>query len=234
MSDWREVAIERVERPTTRVVSIFIPNVIGTYEAGQHVDVRLTAPDGYQAQRSYSIASAPGAPLLELVIEALEGGEVSPYFHEVAQAGDTFEVRGPIGGHFVWRPSDGGPVLLIGGGSGVVPLLSIARHRALASPDTPMMLVYSARTWDEVIQRDELVKMDGGRFRLMLAITRGRKVRPNDLEGRLDAVSFKALAPGTFVRAYVCGSNSFCEAAAAGLLDAGMAPGLVRVERYGG
>ena len=100
--------------------------------AGQHVDVRLTAPDGYQAQRSYSIASAPGAPTIELAIERLDDGEVSPYFHEVARPGDSVEIRGPIGGHFVWRSDDGGPLLLVGGGSGVVPLMAMLRHRAAA------------------------------------------------------------------------------------------------------
>ncbi len=130
---WQQAVIERIVAQTPRVVSVFLRTTIGRYEAGQHVDVRLSAPDGYQAQRSYSIASAPGAPSVELAIERLEEGEVSPYFHEIAQPGDAFEIRGPIGGHFVWRAEDGGPVLLVGGGSGVVPLMAMARHRGCAT-----------------------------------------------------------------------------------------------------
>jgi len=141
-SRWQEAVIERVVHQTPRVTSIFLRAALGPYEAGQHVDVRLTAPDGYQAERSYSIASAPGADRIELAIERLEGGEVSPYFHEVARPGDTFEIRGPIGSHFVWRSSDGGPLLLIGGGSGVVPLMAMVRYRATAGWDTMTLLVY--------------------------------------------------------------------------------------------
>ena len=142
---WQQAAIERIVRQTPRVVSVFLRTALGPHAAGQHVDIRLTAPDGYEAQRSYSIASAPGAPEIELAIERLEEGEVSPYFHEIARPGDTFEVRGPIGGHFVWRAQDGGPLLLIGGGSGVVPLMAIARHRANTAPSTQTLLAYSAR-----------------------------------------------------------------------------------------
>src|SRR5207247_2760702 len=122
---WQEALIERVVHQTPRVVSVFLGASLPLHQAGQHVDVRLSAPDGYQAQRSYSIASQPGADHIELAIERLENGEVSPYFHEVAQRGDTFEVRGPIGGHFVWRREDGGPMLLFGGGSRVVPLIVV-------------------------------------------------------------------------------------------------------------
>jgi len=129
------------------------------HRAGQHVDVRLTAEDGYQAQRSYSIASAPEDGHLVLTVERLEDGEVSPFFHNVAEVGDEIELRGPIGGHFVWSIEDGGPILLIGGGSGVVPLISMLRHRAAEGSNTPMALIYSARTEDELIYRDELVAM---------------------------------------------------------------------------
>ena len=104
------------------------------FRAGQHVDVRLTAPDGYQAERSYSIGSAPEAPEIELIVERLDKGEVSPFFHEIVEPGDTIELRGPIGGHFTWGRRDGGPLLLVGGGSGVVPLLSMLRHRAAVAP----------------------------------------------------------------------------------------------------
>src|SRR5207247_1211305 len=126
-----------------------------SHSAGQHVDVRLTAPDGYTAQRSYSIASAPEAgDEIELAIERLDEGEVSPFFHEVAAAGDEIEIKGPLGGHFVWSADRPGPIMLIGGGSGVVPLMSMVRHRAASGATTPVALLYSSRTWDEVIIRD--------------------------------------------------------------------------------
>jgi len=156
MTSWQQAAIERIVVQTPRVKSFFLRTPIERHVAGQHLDVRLTAEDGYHAQRAYSIASAPG-DAIELAIEELAEGEVSPYFHEVAQPGDTFEVRGPLGGHFVWNASDGGPVLLVGGGSGVAPLMAMARERNRAAPRVPMLLVYSSRTWEDVIFRDELV-----------------------------------------------------------------------------
>src|SRR5262249_21280549 len=138
--------------------------------------------------RSYSIASPPGASEIELAIERLEEGEVSPYFHEIAQPGDTFEVRGPIGGHFIWRAEDGGPLLLVGGGSGVGPLMAVARHRARIAPKTPALLVYSARTWDEIIYRDELFDLEASdaNFRLVLTTTREPQHRAHDFDRRLD------------------------------------------------
>src|SRR5262245_34276907 len=128
---WQEARVVRIDLQTPTVKSFHLrPETWPGFAAGQHVDVRLTAPDGYQAQRSYSIGSAPEAPEIELVIERLAAGEVSPFFHESVAVGDTIEIRGPIGGHFVWRSDDGGPLLLVGGGSGIVPLMSILRHRA--------------------------------------------------------------------------------------------------------
>ena len=226
-------------RQTGRVVSIFLRVPLGSYEAGQHVDVRLTAPDGYAAQRSYSIASAPGAADIELAIERLDEGEVSPYFFDVATSGDTIELRGPIGGHFVWRPSDGGPLLLVGGGSGVVPLMSMLRHRAATSPQTQALLAYSARTWDDVIFRDELLDQAArdANFRLVLATTRGQSPRPGDFSRRIDRVGFSELLArwGQAPRhVYVCGSTPFVEAATSNLLAEGLAPRIIRAERYGG
>ena len=154
---WQTATIEKIVPQTPRVRSFFFklsePFIT---KAGQHVDVRLTAPDGYQARRGYSIASAPesGPEHIELCIEELDGGEVSPFFHMVAEAGDDIELRGPIGGHFVWTKDDPGPVLLIGGGSGIVPLMAMARHRAASGSRTPMAMLYSSRTWDEIIFRD--------------------------------------------------------------------------------
>jgi ferredoxin-NADP reductase len=238
-SQWQTATIERVERRTPRVVSVFLSASLPRHESGQHLDVRLTAPDGYQAQRSYSIASAPDAPALELAIERLEDGEVSPYFHEVARAHDTFEVRGPIGGHFIWRPEDGGPILLFGGGSGVVPLVAIARHRAAVSPDTEAHLVYSARTWDELIFRDELLqrKSRDPRFALTLTTTRESRRDGVDHDRRLDAALIDDILKRwqrTPRHVYVCGSNAFVEAATSALVAHGVPPRIVRAERYGG
>ncbi|TIS97147.1 FAD-binding oxidoreductase, partial [Mesorhizobium sp.] len=158
-SPWQTVTIRRIEKRTPRVTSFFLrPSRPFAYRAGQHVDVRLTAPDGYQARRSYSIASAPeSGETIELAIERLEDGEVSPFFHEVAAVDDEVELRGPLGGHFVWSDSDGGPLLLVGGGSGVVPLMAMIRHRAARKSAVPAALVFSSRIWDEVIFRDELI-----------------------------------------------------------------------------
>jgi len=238
-SRWQEATIDRVVTRTPRVVSVFLSAPLPPHEAGQHVDVRLTAPDGYQAQRSYSIASAPGAWPLELAIERLDDGEVSPYFHDVVRPGDTFEVRGPIGGHFVWRPEDGGPLLLVGGGSGIVPLVAIARHRAAVSPSTEALLVYSARAWDELIFRDELFERRARDVNLKVAVTTTRERRRDgvDYDRRLDR-SLLAEILGRWKRAprhaYVCGSNAFVEAVTSALVAEGVAPRIVRAERYGG
>lgn len=236
---WRETVIERIAVDTPRVVRVFLQPVLASWEAGQHVDVRLSAADGYQAQRSYSIAGAPGAAAVELAIERLDDGEVSPYFHDVAQPGDTIEVRGPIGGHFIWRAADGGPLLLVGGGSGIVPLMAIARHRAIVAPATPALLVYSARTWDDIIYRDELIGMHarGAGFTLVLATTRAPRRRPHDLDGRLDQVLLRDVlaAWGQAPRhAYACGSNVFVESVTASLVHLGVAANRIRAERYGG
>ncbi|HEV7990613.1 MAG TPA: FAD-binding oxidoreductase [Gemmatimonadaceae bacterium] len=239
ITPWREAVIERIEHRTPRVASLFLGAPIEHRYAGQHLDVRLTAPDGYQAHRSYSIASAPGEALIELAVERLEDGEVSPYFVDVAHSGDTIEVRGPLGGHFVWQPEDGGPLLLIGGGSGVAPLMSILRHRARAAPQTDALLVYSSRTWEEVIFREELLRAEASdsRFRLIVATTRERPHRPADLERRLDRDVLREVLARWRMRpehVYVCGSTPFVEAVANALVDEGVAAERIRTERYGG
>ena len=236
---WQQAAIERIVRQTPRVVSVFLRTALGPHAAGQHVDIRLTAPDGYEAQRSYSIASAPGALELELAIERLEEGEVSPYFHEIARPGDTFEVRGPIGGHFIWRAADGGPLLLLGGGSGVVPLMAMARHRAPVAPQTQTLLVYSARTWDEIIYRDELFALEAAdeNFRLVLTTTREPRRWSHDYDRRLDPTLLREILArwGSVPRhAYVCGSNAFVEAVSSALVADGVPAAIIRTERYGG
>ena len=238
MMEWQEAVIERIVVQTPRVKSFFLRTPIVRHVAGQHLDVRLTAEDGYQAQRAYSIASAPGAAV-ELAIEELSDGEVSPYFHEVARAGDAFEVRGPLGGHFVWDARDAGPVLLVGGGSGVAPLVSMVRERNQAAARVPMLLVYSSRTWEDVIFRDELVAAHAARngFDLVIVTTRGPRGRPGDLERRLDAGLVASLlasweqVPRT---SYVCGADAFVEAIAKALVAHGAPPRSVRTERYGG
>ena len=236
---WHPAVIERVVRQTPRVTSFFLRSPLPRGSAGQHLDVRLSAPDGYAAERSYSIASAPESEQVELAIECLQDGEVSSFFHDVAQAGDTIDVRGPIGGHFVWDESMGGPLLLVAGGSGVAPLMAMVRHRALVGSRVPALLVYSSRTFEDVIFRDELLARAAAdpAFQLRLATTRGPKARPVDVERRVDRTLFAQLLGEWGLRpgpVYVCGSNAFVEAATGALLDEGLAAGQIRTERFGG
>ena len=238
-SRWTEAVVRRVHPLTSRVIGVVLDAPLATPLAGQHVDVRLTAPDGYQAQRSYSIASAPDADGLELAIERLPDGEVSSFFFDVAQPGDTLEIRGPIGGHFVWRDTDGGPLLLVGGGSGVAPLMAMVRHRRAHAPGVAALLLYSARTWDEVIFRDELVATAAAdpAFHFVAAITRAPPARPGDYARRLDAPLLRdALGRWGHVprHTYVCGSNAFVEGVTAALVADGLPPRSIRAERFGG
>jgi len=239
---WQTGILRRITPRTARVKSFFfeLPQPFA-FLAGQHVDVRLSAPDGYQAQRSYSIASAPETPgLLELTIERLDDGEVSPFFHEVAAVGDEIELRGPFGGYFIWSTQDGGPIVLVGGGSGVVPLMSIVRHRFERQSRTPMALLFSARTWDDVIYREELLALadrkDG--FELVITLTRDTVTRRGgDYVRRVDVEMARATLarlPTAPLQAYLCGSNPFVEAAAQSLIDAAVPKERIRIERYGG
>ena len=239
LAGWQEAIIDRIVPRTSRVISVFLRVRLGAYQAGQHVDVRLTAPDGYQAQRSYSIASAPGSDGIELAIERLEAGEVSAFFHDVAQPGDAIEVRGPIGGHFVWRAADGGPTLLVAGGSGVVPLVAIARDWETTDARTPMLLVYSARTWEELIFREELLSTQShqSNFTFIVTTTRGPRHRPDDFDRRVDrSLLHEALRRwGHAARSvYVCGSNAFVEAVTTGLVLGDVPAARIRTERFGG
>ncbi len=154
---WRLAEVVEVVAATPRSRSLFleVPGWEG-HEASQHVDVRLTAPDGYQTQRSYSIASAPEEERVELVVERLDDGEVSPYLTGVLRAGDSLELRGPIGGWFTWEAKNGGPLFLVGGGSGVAPLMAMIRHRAASGSDVPCRLLYSSRSFEEIIYREQL------------------------------------------------------------------------------
>jgi len=207
--------------------------------AGQHVDLKLTAPDGYTAQRSYSIASAPERmDAIELAIERLPDGEVSGYFHDVVEAGDEIELRGPIGGHFVWSADRLAPLLLIGGGSGIVPLVSMLRHRTAAAQRMPAILLVSARTLADVAFRAELEAMAAADpdFTVRIATTREPARRPADYGRRIDRAMMQDIVAATPANAdiFVCGSNGFVEAAAQGLIEAGIAAGTIRTERYGG
>jgi ferredoxin-NADP reductase len=237
---WQKVTIDKIEKRTPSVTSFFFtPEQALSFRAGQHVEVRLTAPNDYRAQRAYSIASAPeDRDSIELAIERLETGEVSPFFHEVARVGDEIELRGPIGGHFVWENADGGPILLAGAGSGVAPLMSMIRHHANSQSSVPMLLLLSARSWEDVIFRDELLALDekNGAFKLVLTITREASTREGDYGRRIDTPMIGEILkrlPSPLKRAFVCGSNPFVTVASEALVGAGVEPGSIRTERYG-
>jgi ferredoxin-NADP reductase len=202
------------------------------HRAGQHVDVRLTAEDGYQAQRSYSIASAPEDDGVVLTVERLEDGEVSTYLTGELRAGDELELRGPIGGYFVWEESLGGPLFLVAGGSGVVPLRAILRHHRAVGSDVPVRLLYSARTLDEVLYRDELLHDVAD---VVLTLTRERPEGWSGYTRRIDAELLAEVAWPTEERplVYVCGPTGFVEAAAGLLVGVGHDPGRIRTERFG-
>lgn len=237
---WQTVVIDQVVRETPTVKTFRLrPDHWHPFDPGQHLEVRLTAGDGYQAQRSYSIGSSPDLTgFYELTVERLEDGEVSSWFHDVAELGDVFEVRGPFGGHLVWKPTDAGPILLVAGGSGIVPIMSIIRQRARLAPGTPATLLYATRTWDDVIYRDDLVAREQAetRISLVFALSRGQPVRPQDFARRIDReIVNAAISPlnGLPAVSYVCGSNAFAEAAAQLLLQTGADPQSIRVERFG-
>jgi ferredoxin-NADP reductase len=223
-------AVEETAR--ARTLTLDVPAWPG-HRAGQHLDVRLTAEDGYRAERAYSLASAPGEPPA-ITVERLEDGEVSPYLVDEVLEGDEFEVRGPVGGYFVWGPEHGGPLLLVAGGSGVVPLRAIARHRRLSGGEVPARLVYSARTLDDVIYREELEAADPG-LDVILTLTRSRPPGWTGRSGRVDAdlLADVAWPAADAPLAFVCGPTSFVEAVAAGLVELGYDPARVKTERFG-
>jgi ferredoxin-NADP reductase len=223
---WQIGTVAGVKRETPRVKSFRIELPMWMpHLPGQHYDVRLTAPDGYRAQRSYSIASSPlDEGEVELTIDRLDDGEVSPYFHDVVVEGDRVEVRGPFASYFVWRGES--PVLLVGGGSGVVPLMAILRHRRRTMPDLPMRLVYSVRSAGDVIYADELADD------ALLTYTREPPEGWAGHSGRIDSslIAGAGIDSGT---AFVCGSNGFVETASRLLLEAGFEPDRIRTERFG-
>jgi ferredoxin-NADP reductase len=230
-----KVSAFRAETPDVRSIVLDPPAWSG-HRAGQHVDIRLTAEDGYQAQRSYSIASAPEDEQLVLTVERLGDGEVSPYLVDELRPGDEIELRGPVGGYFVWEDSDGGPLLLVGGGSGVVPLRAMLRHHRAVGSTVSVRLLYSARTMDDVIYRDELEQLDAAEeIDVHFTLTRGR---PEDWRGyarRIDRDLLEDVSwpPNDRPLTYVCGPTPFVETVASGLVDLGHDPARIRTERFG-
>jgi ferredoxin-NADP reductase len=225
---WQIGTVTAIKRETPRVKSFRIALPMWMeHLPGQHYDVRLTAPDGYQAERSYSIASSPlDRGEIELTIDRLEDGEVSPYFDDVVAEGDEVEVRGPFTSYFVWRGEH--PVLLVGGGSGVVPLMAMLRHRRRTMPELPMRLVYSVRAAEDVIYADELGED------AVLTFTRGAPEGWGGHRGRIDeALIAQSAASLTSGIAFVCGSNGFVESATGLLLESGFEPQRIRTERFG-
>jgi ferredoxin-NADP reductase len=225
---WQIGTVSSVREETPRVKSfrIALPMWIA-HLPGQHYEVRLTAPDGYRAQRSYSIASSPlDEGEVELTVERLEDGEVSSYLHEMVRENDQLELRGPFTSYFVWRGES--PVLLLGGGSGVVPLMAMMRHRRRTAPELAMRLIYSVRTPEDVIYADELDRDT------WLTFTRAPAVDETARSGRINAeLVAEAGSPFATGTAFVCGSNGFVESAAGLLLAAGFAPERIRTERFG-
>jgi ferredoxin-NADP reductase len=238
---WRVATVVAMHDETsrTRTLVLDVPEWPG-HRAGQHVDVRLVAEDGYQAQRSYSIASPPEESTVALTVERIDDGEVSPYLVDTLVPGDGLEIRGPIGGYFVWTVADGGPLLLVAGGSGVVPLAAMLRHRARSADEAPVRvpvrLLYSARTLDDVIYRDEL-RDHAAQPGVGIHITLTRDA-PSDWTGRrgridratLEAVSWPAAESP---RIYVCGPTSFVESVATTLVELGHDASRIHTERFG-
>jgi ferredoxin-NADP reductase len=240
---WRAAEILEILSETPRVKSLWlrVPSWPG-HRPGQHVDVRLTAEDGYQAERSYSLASAPetalpGREVIELTIERLGEGEVSPYLTEEVRAGDRIELRGPIGGYFTWTVADGGPLVLVAGGTGIVPLMSMLRHRAQRRSNVPAWLLYSSRDFDDIIYREELDRLAAADDRLSVVhtLTRGAPAEWSSFERRIDPEMLASVAPRPEMRplCYVCGPTEMVESVSNALVDLGHDPERVKTERFG-
>jgi ferredoxin-NADP reductase len=227
----------RDETPTVRSYSLRTASWSG-HRPGQHVDLRLTAEDGYSVERSYSIASEPErTDAVEITVERIENGEVSPFLHDVVVVGDSIELRGPIGGYFVWETGLGGPLLLVAGGSGVVPLMAMLRHRARAGSTVPTRLLFSSRRLEEIIYREELEHLvsNSGGLEVFHTLTRSRPPGWSGFSRRIDEQMLtEMLEPlGSSARAYLCGPTSLVETAANALVRLGLPPDRVRTERFG-
>ena len=241
--EWQIATVSaiRPETPTVKTFTLALPQWLA-HRPGQHYELRLTAPDGYRAQRSYSIASAPEqAHAIDLTIERLADGEVSSYMHDVVVTGDQIEVRGPIGGYFVWEAGPaappGGPLLLIGGGSGVVPLMAMIRHRAAVGARLPTRLLYSSRTPADVIYAAELAQLGatGTGLEVVHTFTRAQPPGWTGYARRIDAAMLREVAGplGAALQTFICGPTLLVEAVANGLAQLGIAPNQIRTERFG-
>jgi ferredoxin-NADP reductase len=232
---WQLASVRELVDETARVRTIVldVPGWTG-HRAGQHLDVRLTAEDGYRAERAYSIASPPGEPLA-ITVERLEDGEVSPYLTEELRPGDELELRGPIGGYFVWGPEVRGPLELVAGGSGIVPLMAMLRHRARSRSEVPARLLYSSRSLDDVIYREELDRLVGGGVEVVHTLTRSQPPGWSGRSGRVDATLLAEVAwpASSSPLAFVCGPTSFVEVVAGGLVELGYPAAKVKTERFG-
>ena len=236
---WQLATVARIrdETPTVRSFTLGLPGWPG-HRPGQHVDLRLTAQDGYSVERSYSIGSEPERDgEVDITVERIPDGEVSPFLHDVVVQGDRLELRGPIGGYFVWEAVLGGPLLLVGGGSGVVPLMAMIRHRRRAGSDVRTRLLSSFRQADEIIYRDELDQLAaaGDGFEVIHTLTRSR---PSDWTGYDRRIDERMLAEvveplGVSTRAYICGPTALVEVAANALVRLGLPAEHVRTERFG-
>ena len=231
---WQVATVDEVvdETPQVRTLVLDVPDWPG-HRAGQHLDVRLTAEDGYRAEREYSIASAPGEQVA-ITVERLDDGEVSPYLTEELRAGDQLELRGPVGGYFVWDTEEGGPLLLVAGGSGVVPLRAMLRHRRRSGSDVPARLLYSSRTLDHVIYRAELDGLMDG-VEVVHTLTRAQPPGWTGYARRVDAGLLAEVAWPTDANplTFVCGPTSFVETVAGGLVELGYPARRIKTERFG-
>jgi ferredoxin-NADP reductase len=222
------------ETPNVKTLVFDVPGWPG-HRAGQHVDVRLTAEDGYQAERSYSVASAPDNTRVALTVQRLEDGEVSPYLTDELRPGDKIELRGPIGGYFVWEPSQGGPLVLVAGGSGIVPLMAMLRTRAAGGNDTDTRLLYSSRTQDDVIYRSELERLSGNGLTVMYTLTNSQPPGWTSYTRRVDPEMLLEVGPepAEQPRFYICGPTPFVEAVAEALVRLGHETLAIKTERFG-
>jgi ferredoxin-NADP reductase len=233
---WQAATVAGVaaETPRATTIAFDVPGWPG-HQAGQHVDVRLTAADGYQAERSYSIASAPGGTRVELTVVRIGDGEVSPYLTGELRPGDQIELRGPVGGYFVWAPDDGGPLLLAAGGSGVAPLMAMVRLRAAAGSPVDTRLLVSSRSWEDIIYREELERLAGGGLTVVHTLTASQPPGWAGYARRVDAEMLAQVGPGPAERprVYVCGPTPFVEAVAEALVGLGHQPQAIKTERFG-
>jgi ferredoxin-NADP reductase len=229
-----EVVDVFIETPRVKTIAFDVPAWRG-HRAGQHVDVRLTAEDGYQAERSYSIASPPDAARVDLTVVRIDDGEVSPYLTDELRPDDQIELRGPIGGYFVWEPSQGGPLLLVAGGSGIAPLMAMIRLRAAAGSDADTRLIFSSRNSDDIIYREELERLNGDGLTVVHTLTASQPPGWTGYGRRVDAEMLAEVgpSPAEAPHIYVCGPTAFVEAVAEALVHLGHEPHAIKTERFG-